>query len=488
MNRLRAFFRRRTGGNAVVLPPAQRVDRAAAAAAAPEAEAAVANPLDLDEDLFTALGAQIGGENEELRNLLLEANAKAGELDAVRTAIARLIDPVSKALRAFEAEKSEKIILQTVLDNTRTAYGRLRNETAELENRLAAIEQENETLRLEFSLAQNALHTAEEANSELMVDLTTRKVQIAELESRLAQESGEAELLRETNRRQSERLAVAEKRMVVLESDLNTTRQRLLTVEDERNAQQVSLEKASAEIVRLSRKLDDTEAALTAMEGRLSKAESDLSAANGEADRLQAELEEVLELHKYERTTERMRSEVLEERATASETLLFEAREELAARSEELRQYDRLNSDLALERDALSARLAEVEAEHSARQAQFQELEEMRSALFEQGSSLTRAFAAKDSALAQAEETIASLNESVAAMEQAHAAERSVFEQAIEELTAALKREKKERAAAKAALESTRKDFDRLIRELMTLQRTQNTADDPAGLKPANAA
>jgi hypothetical protein len=72
--------------------------------------------------LFSATSAQIGGENETLRNLLLDANAKIGELDTIKDAVDRLVDPVSKTLRAIEAEKSEKIALQTVLNNTRTVY------------------------------------------------------------------------------------------------------------------------------------------------------------------------------------------------------------------------------------------------------------------------------------------------------------------------------------------------------------------------------
>ena len=37
-----------------------------------------------------------------------------------------------ETLRALEAEKSEKVSLQTILNNTRTAYGKLRNEVADL--------------------------------------------------------------------------------------------------------------------------------------------------------------------------------------------------------------------------------------------------------------------------------------------------------------------------------------------------------------------
>ncbi|HEY6834765.1 MAG TPA: hypothetical protein VI251_20010, partial [Pseudolabrys sp.] len=59
--------------------------------------AAAENTLELDEELFTALGAQMGGENELLRNLLLDAHAKIGELDIIKASVGRLVDPVSKA-------------------------------------------------------------------------------------------------------------------------------------------------------------------------------------------------------------------------------------------------------------------------------------------------------------------------------------------------------------------------------------------------------
>ena len=76
------------------------------------------NPLEIDEELFTAFGNQMGGANESLRNLLLDANAKISELDTIKAAVGKLVEPVSKTLRAFEAETSEKLSLQTVLNNT----------------------------------------------------------------------------------------------------------------------------------------------------------------------------------------------------------------------------------------------------------------------------------------------------------------------------------------------------------------------------------
>src|SRR5919107_1540706 len=92
-------------------------------------------PIEVDEELFSSIGAELGGNNELLRNLLLNANAKIGELDGIKSAVNQLVGPVSKALREFETEKAEKINLQAALSATRTAYGKLRNEVSEFERK-----------------------------------------------------------------------------------------------------------------------------------------------------------------------------------------------------------------------------------------------------------------------------------------------------------------------------------------------------------------
>jgi chromosome segregation ATPase len=293
MSKLGGFFARKAGLYDRADETAQRTEVAPPPAAGPmEAEPAAGSALELDEDLLNALGAQIGGENELLRNLLLDANAKADELDAVKAAVARLVEPVSKALRAFETERSEKAGLQTVLNNTRTAYGKLRNEVADIEKRAASAEKDSEDLRRNLAAAQDAVRTAEAAKAQAIVEAAARKAQVADLESRLAQETGETKLLREENRRQSERLAAADKRIVAVEADLTAARQRLLMIEDEKRAQQAALDKASTEAARVSRKLAEMEAAFIAAQGRLRHAETNYAEANGESARLRTALDE----------------------------------------------------------------------------------------------------------------------------------------------------------------------------------------------------
>ena len=106
----------------------------------------------------------------------------------------------------------------------------------------------------------------------------------------------------------------------------------------------------------------------------------------------------------------------------------------------------------------------------------------------ERSAALARAFTSKEAALTRAEDTVAALTEQVNALEAARAAERQAAEQRIEELGASLRREQMQCSVVEGASETARKDFARLMREAMALQRDQAAPDNPARLRPANAA
>jgi crescentin len=55
-------------------------------------------------------------------------------------------------------------------------------------------------------------------------------------------------------------------------------------------------------------------------------------------------------------------------------------------------------------------------------------------------------------------------------------------------LSVSLRREQMQCSVVEGALETARKDFARLMREAMALQRERTAPDDPAHLRPANAA
>ena len=94
-----------------------------------------------------------------------------------------------------------------------------------------------------------------------------------------------------------------------------------------------------------------------------------------------------------------MRFDALQARATATDTLLGEAREHLLARAEEIREYDRRIGELAMERDDLQERISELEAERIKRESELAETDQARNAYMERSAALARAFTAKEAAL-----------------------------------------------------------------------------------------
>jgi ribosomal protein L16/L10AE len=80
------------------------------------------------------------------------------------------------------------------------------------------------------------------------------------------------------------------------------------------------------------------------------------------------------------------------------------------------------------------------------------------------------------------------LGEQINALEAAWAAEKRAAEQRLEELSVSLRREQMQCSVVEGALETARKDFARLMHEAMALLRERTAPDDPAHLRPANAA
>src|SRR6185437_13332546 len=446
------------------------------------------NPLELDEELFSSLGAQLGGENEALRNMLLDANNKINELDIIKAAVGKLVDPVSKALRDFESEKTEKVGLQTVLNNTRTAYGKLRNEVGDLEKKLAASDRECKTLRQDLAAAQSLLHTLETSKTDFSIELAAGRAQISDLESNVAQRTGECLALREENRRLDERLVAVDKRVIAIESELAAARQRLLIADDEKRAQQALLDKAGVEAARMSRKLTETEASFNAVQGRLRHAEAAINEASIERARLVTTLDETNERHERERAGQNMRFDSLQSRATTLEKVVSDARELLLARAEQIREYERRNGEISAERNSLHERVSSLQATLIQLESKYKEADQTRSAYMERNGALARTLTARDAALAEAKNSEAALADRVAALEAELANEKQTAEHKITELQAALGREQLERAVTEGALQTARRDFSRAMREVMLLQQSSAAQGEPAPPRAANAA
>jgi chromosome segregation ATPase len=165
-----------------------------------------------------------------------------------------------------------------------------------------------------------------------------------------------------------------------------------------------------------------------------------------------------------------MRLDALQSRAATAERLLSEARQNLIARTEEVRAFDRKAVEATIARNNAEKRLAQIEAAHETRERQLKELEQTRTALTERSGVLTKTLKTRETSLARAEERITSLTERNAHLEADVQVSRTQIEKRVEDLNASLQRERMERAVVEGALEAARKDNARLQSEVGALR------------------
>ena len=174
------------------------------------------------------MGARIGGENEILRNLLVDTGRRIGALDDLKDAFGKLVDPISKTLRTLEQEKSENVSLRGTLNEVRQSYETLRTEFNSLGQRAAAHETEGERLRNELDIVQQQARSAEIAKGELGNELAVTRAKVADLERQVAQEVASTRLLTEENHTLSDHAASADKRIVELEGESSLAHERVV--------------------------------------------------------------------------------------------------------------------------------------------------------------------------------------------------------------------------------------------------------------------
>ncbi len=449
---------------------AEKVVAEILAAAPMEIDKPSKNVVEMDQELFLPVATQLGEENESIRNLLIEAEHKLNELDAIKRSIGRLIDPVGKTLRALEEARSEKIALQASLNNTRVTSSSLRNELNETQKRAAALEAECARLREASTVAQQRINSLESTKTEQTTELTARRTQVADLQRRVQQQSADLQAVREENRRLSERVTLGDKQTVQLESEREALQQKLLVAEKERATLQKSLDKSFVELTTVSQRLLDTDKALAATQLRMQKAEQQLAETEAQRHRASTALDDANQKHQSEMIAQRTAYETLQARALLTEKLLDEARQNLLERAEEIRAFDRRLSDSTRTHSVIGEKLGLIEEALAERNTKIKELEAARAALAEENDTLSKAVNTRESAYNRAQEHIATLEEKIQLLENEVKATRQANETELEVLNAKLQREQIARTVAEGALEAGRKDIARLVQEVASLQ------------------
>jgi chromosome segregation ATPase len=452
MSSFSEFFGRKGG--------AQAADRFAQAPAARQPQS------DDRPETWADMGARIGGENEILRNLLVDTGRRIGALDDLKDAFGKLVDPISKTLRTLEQEKSENVSLRGTLSEVRQSYDTLRTEFNSLGQRAAAGETEIERLRNQLDIVQQQARSGEIAKGELNNELAVTRAKLADLERQLAQEVASTRLLTEENHTLSDHAASADKRIVELESENSVAHERVVLLENEKRSMQGSLDQLVTENSRLARKLTETENLLTAARGKIDSLEANLATSESERNRLTTAVDESNERRQTETNTLTMRLEAMQSRATAAERLLAEVRQSLITRTEENRVSERKVVEATIARNATEKKLEQMLSSLQQQERQLRDLEGSRATLVERSTTLLKTVKARETSLARAEEKIAALTDRVKFLEGEAETSRGKTEKRIEELNALLQRERLDRSVTEGALEATRKNYAELQREL----------------------
>jgi chromosome segregation ATPase len=421
---------------------------------------------DRPTEAWAEIGSRIGGDNEALRNLLVDTGRQVGALDDLKQAFGKLVDPISKTLRALEQEKSDNVSLRGTLADVRSSYEALRAEFNDLGRRSAAGETEIERLRHELELVQQTARNAEAGKIELGDELSTVRGRVAELERQLALESSNSRTLADEKHSLLEHSTSADKRIVELEGEVSVAKERLVLLENEKRSLTNSLEQLVAENSKLTRRANETDNALGGVRTRLEQVETAFTTSENERNKLTAAVDEANERRQAESNTLNMRLEAMQSRATAAEKLLAEVRQSLIARTEENRLSERKVVEATIAKNATEKKLEQLLASLQGQERQLRDLDGSRANLVERSSALAKTVKSREAALARAEERIQVLSDQVKKLETDAEANRSKTEKRIEELSAGLQREKMERAVAEGALEATRKNYAELQREL----------------------
>jgi crescentin len=190
--------------------------------------------------------------------------------------------------------------------------------------------------------------------------------------------------------------------------------------------------------------------------------------------------------------------EALRSRAATAEQLLAEVRQTLGARTEDIRVLERKVMEASIARTNTDKTVERLTAAREALDGKTRELEQGRASLMDRSSNLAETLKARETSLAHAQEKIKSLADRMAEIEADAAAYRSKAERRIDELSASLQRERVELAVAQGALETTRRDYARLQRDILsgrsaqqagpTLEVVSDTTKEPQRTKNGRGA
>ena len=94
----------------------------------PTTAATPVNPDRSASESWAEIGVKVGGDNEALRNLLVDVARRIDALDDLREIFGDAVTPIGRALDTLECETLDNVKLRDTLDQSNARHDTLRNE------------------------------------------------------------------------------------------------------------------------------------------------------------------------------------------------------------------------------------------------------------------------------------------------------------------------------------------------------------------------
>ena len=381
----------------------------------------------------------------------LSSDTTHGELEAEREQHTRLRHEFARLQEETHGHKQARLQLETSLDNLQHSVQGLGGELADARREHAALQGEAGQLRGNLADALARAGDAEDKVTFYRSKFEERQSQIGTLDASLKKELQQNAVLSEEARALQESL-----------ENLNRT---LARRDRENAAAQLALEQAAERRKELENSLAEAERKHKGAEEQLREAlESTRATSGSTANRLEA----------------------MASRLQVTENLLAQAREEIAARTEEHSGAQRQVLQITLEKNSLEKRVEETRRERDRADRLARETSEINARLAERSHALVASLKTREREHEVAKQKLISLTEELSHIKEAMRISEQQFQSHAAELNAQVAHERSSRQMADGSLEAARGTIDSLRQEIARM-RPGGVVSDAAEHEPREA-
>lgn len=426
-------------------------------------------PLNASKDF--SLDA-IGQRNEVVRFRVAEMSDRLEELKSLQSDFSAILEPIIAITDELPKAKIRISEVETLLSLEQNAAATMRREITEMSGRLAAITNDYSAAAIQLHHLETSLQDRDAAAEELRLTLRDKTLSAENLERRLFAETEQTRALQGESKALRIETKSLDQALARSESELQDVRESRNLLEQDHQRLQVLSEDQAARLAELDARSQEFEAQSEAARATIRTLEQQLANETSAAKKAEAQYEAEIAVHRSERASLAMRAEATAGRLATTDQMLQQLRNQLRERDEAGRAAERGLKESSIERVTLERRLESVQSDLARQTERFLEMQRARSELDHRCEMLTKAMAAKDAALEQANGRVASLSDRIDQFVHRQEAERADFEAVKHRLIEELEHERSERRMAQGALDIARESRVALQKQHDALKRS----------------